>query len=89
MNLEGKNYFKLTIDWNFDNEYVEFFMPTYTPKDLKCFLHPDPKKPCYTPHKWIVLSYFQITQYEKGPDNIPPIDEKGTKDIQSKVRSLL
>ena len=43
MDLEGKNYCGLTIDWNYDKEYVETSMPTYSPKYLNRFLNPDPK----------------------------------------------
>ena len=34
-------------------------------------------------------AYDQITQYAKVPENTPPLDEKGTKDIQENVTSLL
>ena len=64
-------------------------MSTYIPKALKRFLHPVPINPCYEPHKFTVPEYGQSTQYVKVPDNTPPIDEKGTKNIQAKVGSLL
>ena len=65
------------------------YMQKYIPKDLKRFLHPDPKNTSYAPHKWTVPEYGQIYQYEKGSDNAPPLDEKFTKYIQSKFGSLL
>ena len=89
MDLEGKNYCGLTIDYNYDKEYVDISMPTYMHKFLKCFLQPAPKKPFYAPHKCTVPSYVQSTQYEKLPDNTPLIDKKGTKDIQARFGSLL
>ena len=51
MDLRGKNYCGLNIDCNYEKEYVEICMPTYTPKYLKCFIHPFPKKPLYTSRK--------------------------------------
>ena len=51
MELEGKNYCGLTIDCNYYKEYVEISILTYTPKDIKHFLHPVPKNPCYAPQK--------------------------------------
>ena len=64
-------------------------MPTYTPNPFIFFLHPAPQNPCYAPHKWTVPQYGQITQYEKGPDNTPSLDEKGTKYLQEKVGSIM
>ena len=89
IDLEGKNFCGLTIYWNYNKEYVNISIPTYIPKALKYFLRPTPKKPCYAPHRWIVPVYGQITQYAKVPENTPPIDAKGTKDIQAKVGLLL
>ena len=88
MDLEGKNYYGTTIYCNFDKEFVDISMRTYIPKYLKRFLHPAPQKLCYAPHKWTVPSYGQHTQYKKGPDNTPPIDDKGTKETQAKVGLL-
>ena len=64
-------------------------MPTYIPKSVTRFLQSAPQNPCYAPRKWTVPAYGQCTQYAKVPDNTPPLDEKGTKDIQDKVGSLL
>ena len=64
-------------------------MPTYIPKSIKHSLHPAPKNPFNAPQKWIVPAYVQSTQHEKVPDNIPPLDVKVTKYIQSKISLLL
>ena len=57
MDLEGNNYFLLTIDLDYKKEYIKIYMPNYTPKYLKHFLHPAQKKPCYTTHKFGGPSY--------------------------------
>ena len=67
MDIQGKNYCGLTIDWNYDKEYVDIYMQTYITKSLKRFLHPAPPNTCYTSHKWKVTAYGKIDQYEKGP----------------------
>ena len=36
-----------------------------------------------------MLEYGQTNQYEKGRYEIPPLDEKSTKDIQSKLGPVL
>ena len=74
MDLEGKNYCGLIIDWNYNKEYVNIYMPAYSPKTLKRFLHRSPQNTCYATQKWIVPSYRQRTQCEKGPYNTPPLD---------------
>ena len=79
MELEGKNYCVLTIDWNYDKEYVTISMPTCTPKYLKRFLHPAPQNTYYATKKWIVPEHGQSTQYTKGPENNRPIDKKTSK----------
>ena len=89
MDLEGKKYCGLTIDWNYDKECVHVSMPTYIPKYLKRFLHPAPKLHDMQPKIYTFPEYGQIPRYEKVPDKTPPLDEKFTKDIQSKVVSLL
>ena len=85
MDLEGKNYCGITIEWNYDKEYVKIYMPTYTPEYLKYFIHRYPQNPCYATHKWTVPEYGQSTQYVKGPENTPHNYDKSTKYIQAKV----
>ena len=42
MDLEGKNYCGLTMNRNYNKEYVDIYMPTYIPKSLKIFSDPPP-----------------------------------------------
>ena len=42
MDLEGKNYCGLAIEWNYDKKYVNISMPTYILKSLKRLLHHAP-----------------------------------------------
>ena len=45
VDLEGKNYFGLTMNWNYQQGYVDISMPTkYIPAMLKKIQHPSPKK---------------------------------------------
>ena len=43
MDLEGKNYCGLTIDWNYDKEYVDISIPIYNPKYINVFSILPPK----------------------------------------------
>ena len=89
MDLKGNIYCGLTIDWNYDKEYVKIYLPTYIPKHLKRFLYPPPQKPLYSPPKLTVSAYGGINEYTKGPKKKPSIYEKCTKYIQDNVGPLL
>ena len=58
-------------------------MPRSVPKALHKFQHPPPRKPQYAPHAWIPPTYGQKVQHALPPDDLPILDKKGTKRVQS------
>jgi len=69
----GDSYLGLTINWNYENGYVDISMPDYVPKALAKFKHPQPHIPHYAPHAWTVPVYGRTTQYSTT-DNSPLLD---------------
>ena len=58
-------------------------MPRYIDKVVHPFQHPTPKKPQYDPHTWTPPIYGQNIQHALPPDNLPLLNKKGTKRVQS------
>jgi hypothetical protein len=83
VDMEGKNYLGLTLDWNYEKRYVDISMPGYVPAARLKFQHPMPKKPQYAPHPWKAPVYGQKIQYTAKPDTSPPLDKKGSTKVQS------
>lgn len=86
---DGRHYCGLTIDWQYDDNYVDISVPGYIEKVLHKFQHSKPTKPQYAPHTWTAPVYGKSTQHAKGPDTPPLLDEAGKKYVQSVVGSML
>ena len=89
MDWTGSTYCGLTINWNYQQGYVDISMPNYIPQLLQKLQHPQPKKPQYSPHHWNQPTYGKTVQMAETDDNLPILDSKNTKFIQSTVGSLL
>ena len=88
VDIAGKNFCGLTLDWNYPDGYVDISMPGYIKKVLLKYQHPSPKRPEFSPHKHVEPVYGakqQITTI----DTTPPLDQKGIRRIQGIVGSLL
>ena len=79
----GNNYRGLKIDWNYAQQHVDISMPRYIDKALHKFQRPTPKKPQYALHTWTPPIYGQQIQHTLSPDNLPVLNKKGTKRVQS------
>jgi hypothetical protein len=53
----GALYCGLTLDWHYDEGYVDVSMPGYVDRALTKFAHPAPLRPQHAPHKWIEPAY--------------------------------
>ena len=73
----GMSYPGLTIDWRYNEGFVNISMPNYVPKDLAKFNHCPPKLPQHAPHPWSTTVYYQKLQYETK-DLSTPLDKKRT-----------
>ena len=88
VDMEGKNYCGLTLDWNYKLGYVDISMPKYVPAVLKKLLYTPFKSPQYSPHKHNPIQYgnkHQTVHY----DTSIILDKADTKRIQSIVGSFL
>ena len=56
------NYFVLTIDWNYNKDYVYILIPEYVPKALEQLQRPNLKLPQYSPHFSTMHVYGKIFQ---------------------------
>ena len=89
IDMDGRNFCGLTLEWDYKNECVDISMPGYVATKLKKFQHPTPSKPQYAPHKWLKPAYGKKLQYAPPPDETDRLDAKGTKRIQSICGSSL
>ena len=78
----GENYLGYTLEWHYDEGYVDASMPLYIPRALRRFNHPHPKRPQYAPHKWTTPTYGQKIQYAHIDDS-PFLNPTDTILVQS------
>ena len=88
---EGQNYCGLTLDWHYNEGYVDLSMPKYVKDSLKRLQHVPKVYPQYSPHVHTPIQYGTkgTRQYATAPDLSPPLDPKGTTHIQSVAGSFL
>jgi hypothetical protein len=81
----GALYCGLTLDWHYDNGYVDISsMPDYVDRALKKFNHPPPSKKQHAPHKWVEPVYGSRQPQLPAPlSKAPLLDKHGTVRIQS------
>jgi hypothetical protein len=73
----GSLYCGLTIQWNYQDNYVAISMPNYVAAALHKFQHPATTKPKDAPHAWIQPNYGAKQQYAAAPDiseRLPPTE---------------
>ena len=74
---EGHNYCGLSIDWNYQQGYVDISIPTYVYKALRIFAHPAPLRSQHAPHCWTQLAYGQKIQYATPTHTHDKLDLSG------------
>ena len=67
----GSLYCELTLEWNYDKQFVDVSMPGYVQKALLRFNHPTPSKPQHSPHRWEEPTYGAKVQYAATDPNLP------------------
>ena len=55
----GNHYCGLTLNWTYDEQFVDISMPGYVHKQLERYQHKKPDKAQYAPHRWSLPSYGQ------------------------------
>jgi hypothetical protein len=86
--LSGSSYLGLTIDWHYDEGYVDISMPQYVTKALAKFRHVPPTTPQHSPHPWTAPAYGQKVQYATD-DTSPLLDARDTQEIQAIAGTFL
>ena len=85
----GSLYCGITLDWHYNQQYVDISIVNYVLKQLAKYKQPPPKKPQHCPFE------PKPIQYGKQPDTIPqeepspPLDKDEKKYIQQVVGSFL
>ena len=85
----GKHYCGLTLDWDYDKQFVDISMPGYITSLLSRLHHPLPKQPVDAPHKWTVPVYGQKQQLAPQADTSPLLPPAEVGKLQSSNGSLL
>jgi Reverse transcriptase (RNA-dependent DNA polymerase). len=63
VNWTGSLYCGLTLQWNYDEKYIDISMPGYIQKVLTKFQHPPPRRKQDAPAPWSQPAYGQRIQY--------------------------
>jgi hypothetical protein len=80
----GSLYCGLTLDWHYEEGYVDVSMPGYVKRALAKFNHPTPLKKQHAPHPWVAPVYGSSKPQNPTPESAAPLlDKDGTKRIQS------
>jgi hypothetical protein len=85
----GSLYCGISLDWNYDERYVDLAMPNYVEKQLVRYEHVRPKRPQHCPYAPNPIKYGAKTQDPLPEDESPLLDMKGKKYIQQVVGSFL
>ncbi len=74
----------LTLDWHYDEGYVDVSMPGYVERALQKFNHPAPLRAQHAPHQWNAPAYGSRQPQNPTPlSKAPLLDKHGTVRIQS------
>ena len=86
---EGKLYRGITLDWHYNEGYVDISMPNYVQKKLVEYQHMAPKRQQHCPFEPNPIRYGKKSDEIVDEKPSPPLDEKGKKFIQKVVGSFL
>jgi hypothetical protein len=79
----GALYCGLSLNWHYDNGYVNISMPDYVNRALKKFNHPPPSKKQHAQHKWVKPVYVSRQPQLSAPlSKAPLLNKHGTVRIQ-------
>ena len=85
----GRNYLGLTLDWNYQQHYVDVSMPGYIKQALHEFQHKMPSWPTHSPSKYTAPIYGAKVQYAETPADEPTLPPEQIKRVQKIVGKLL
>ena len=79
----GKHYCGLTLDWDYEKQFVGISMPGYINSLLSRIHHQTPKRSVDTPHKWTASVYGQKQQLAPQVDSSPLLSSDAVGKLQS------
>ena len=85
----GTLYCGITLNWNYEERWVDTSMPEYIPKLLTKYKHEKPKRPQHCPYTPAPIKFGAKTQEPLPEDTSALLDKDGQKYIQQVVGSLL
>jgi len=85
----GSLYCGITLDWNYEEKYVDISMPGYVKKKLQEYNHIVPLRHQTCPYSPEPRTYGTKAQAPIPVDESPKLDAKGIKRVQKIVGSIL
>jgi hypothetical protein len=78
----GKLYCGINLKWNYNNGYVNLFLPKYVRKQFTCYAHPTPDKSQHCLFSPNPITYGKDSQAPMPTDDSPLLDNASKKCIQ-------
>lgn len=85
----GDVYCGMSLDWNYQEKYVDISMPGYIHRALNKFQHSKPVKPQHSPYQYIIPNYKIHPQIASLPDEAPHVSAEQTNQVQQIIGTLL
>ena len=87
----GKNYLGLTLEWNYERQYVDIGMPDYIPHSLERLGYKPDVYPQYSPHPYVPINYSnnRDAHTATSEDTSPFLSVKEAKYVMKVVGSFL
>ena len=86
---KGALYCGITLDWHYEEGYVDISMPTYVLKQLLRYAHERPRRPQHCPYEPKAIRYGKSSDILVHEDDGDPLNDKDKKFIQQVVGSFL
>ena len=86
--FQGKNYCGFTIDWHYNDGFVDISMPGYVTRSLEKFQY-KPKIPQYSPHEHQRPNYGAKIKYATPTDTSEETNKRDTQRVQSITGTFL
>ena len=86
---EGSLYCGITLDWHYEDRYVDISMPKYVHKQLLRYAHSPPRRKQYCPYEPNPIRYGKQSDDIEPEEDSPEIDDDGKKFVQQVVGSFL
>ena len=89
VDMEGKRFCGLTMDWDYDKREVHVSIPGYVSAALKRFKHEKPSKPQNQPCPRNPKQYGAKAQYAEPKDNSPLLNKDDKRFVQEVTGTFL